>query len=129
MWPDILLFVGDQYISTHMLSQTEVANGSSFTRVERARTLHQAWLTQSIPHEYAAVAGMSHNELITPIIRWSMCGDSRAPLDMAVNRLDAYLPEVRMSANCCAPCGEAIHVSHGGSGDQRRPKTIAEQRH
>ena len=91
-------FAGDQDISTHMLSHTEVANCSGLTRIERGRALHQAPLAQSIPHEYAEVAGMSHNDLIThdhPMEHvWRFLSTARH----GANRLDAYLPEVQISA-------------------------------
>ena len=50
-WPDILLFVGDRDVSTEMLDQDDAANRMGATRVERARTLHRAWKSASIPHE------------------------------------------------------------------------------
>lgn len=61
-WPRILLFVGDKDVSTEMLSQTEESNRFGLTRVERARTLHAAWLAASIAHEYVEVPGMEHGD-------------------------------------------------------------------
>jgi pimeloyl-ACP methyl ester carboxylesterase len=64
-WPDILLFVGDQDVTTELLDQDAAANRFGRTRLERARTLHHAWLKASIPHQYHEVAGMGHGDIVT----------------------------------------------------------------
>jgi len=63
-WPHILLFVGDQDVATHLLDQSEAANRFGRTRVERARSLHQAWESAAIPHQYAELAGVGHGDVI-----------------------------------------------------------------
>ena len=59
-WPRILLFVGDQDISTEFLTQTAEANRFGLTRLQRAQTLHSALLEANIPHQYLEVPGMLH---------------------------------------------------------------------
>ena len=62
--PDILLFVGDQDVTTNLLDQSEAANRAGRTRVERARTLHAAWESATIPHQYRELPGVGHGDVI-----------------------------------------------------------------
>lgn len=73
----ILLFVGDQDVTSEALSQTEEANRLGRTRVERARRLHQSWLDAGIAHRYSEVAGMGHTDvdLAMEDVRQFLIGD------------------------------------------------------
>ncbi len=73
-WPRILLIVGDADITSENLQQSEVANRFGSTRLERARTLHYAWQSSGIPHDYVEVPGMAHSspetsDLLKPHLR------------------------------------------------------------
>jgi pimeloyl-ACP methyl ester carboxylesterase len=73
----ILLFVGDQDVTSENLSQTEEANRLGRTRVERARSLHQSWLNAGIVHRFTEVPGMGHADvdLAMEEVRQFLAGD------------------------------------------------------
>ncbi len=60
--PRILLYVGDQDLGADGLERGEAADRHGLTRLERARSLHRAWLEVGIPHEYVEVPGMKHDD-------------------------------------------------------------------
>ena len=64
-WPRILLFIGDQDVTLEYVNTSAWANRSGRTRLDRARTLHAAWLASGIPHTYVEVPGMGHEDLVT----------------------------------------------------------------
>jgi pimeloyl-ACP methyl ester carboxylesterase len=61
--PRIMLYVGERDVTPEALAQTEEANRLGRTRVDRARTLHEAWLAAAIPHAYVEVPGMGHMDV------------------------------------------------------------------
>jgi hypothetical protein len=56
----LLLFVGDQDVTTEFLEVNEAVNQFGPTRLERARSLHTHWRAADIPHELVVIPGMDH---------------------------------------------------------------------
>lgn len=58
--PRVMLLVGSEDVVLEGLNQRPWAMRTGATRLDRARSLHAAWLVAGIAHEYVEVAGSAH---------------------------------------------------------------------
>jgi pimeloyl-ACP methyl ester carboxylesterase len=55
-----MFVVGSEDTELEGLNRSRIANLSGPNRLERARTLHQAWDSAGIPHQYLEISGLGH---------------------------------------------------------------------
>jgi pimeloyl-ACP methyl ester carboxylesterase len=82
--PKVMLLVGKQDLTNERLNTSAEAMQFGKTRLERARTLHQAWLASGIDHEYVEIPGVGHG--VTPEIldpSWSFLATQQQAAEAA----------------------------------------------
>ena len=69
----VMLIVGEDDESDENLNDSDEANRFGETRIERVRTLHDAWNDAKISHRYVEVPDLGHTldeRIVTPVTRF-----------------------------------------------------------
>jgi pimeloyl-ACP methyl ester carboxylesterase len=82
--PKVMLLVGKLDVTSEQLNMSPEAMQFGKTRLERARTLHQAWVSSGIEHEYVEVPGVGHG-VTPPILKpsWSFLAEQQTAAEAA----------------------------------------------